>query len=198
MIKIILFLFISLLNGQNIIIHPFIKSAILPGWGETSLNSKKRAYTFSFIELSLWTSYLGAYSFSFNQKRQYETFAAEHAGVNINGKNHSYWVDIGNYIDMGQHNAEHLRWRLIDEVYDQEDDKWTWDSKENMKKFETMRINSDMLLKTSEYILGAITLNHILSSIDSLYLSRLKREKEFSFYPLIGIYKNGLQLIIIF
>ena len=42
-----------------------------------------------------------------------------------------------------------------------------------MKKFEKMRIRSDKLSKYGEYTIGIITLNHIVSAINSLYLSRL-------------------------
>ena len=78
---------------------------------------------------------------------QYQSFAIEHAGVDDRDKNHKYWVDIGNYIDMEHHNSEHLRWRYIDELYS-ETDAWNWDTRKNIKKFESMRIKSDMLAKT--------------------------------------------------
>ena len=42
-----------------------------------------------------------------------------------------------------------------------------------MAKFEEMRIRSDKLSKYGEYTLGLITLNHIVSSINSLYLSKV-------------------------
>ena len=51
-----------------------------------------------------------------------------------------------------------------------------------MEKFEKMRINSDKLAKYGQYTLGLITLNHIVSSINSLYLSRLNDDlKIYSF-----------------
>ena len=33
---------------------------------------------------------------------QYQSYAAEYAGVNPKNKNHKYWVDIGNYINQEQ------------------------------------------------------------------------------------------------
>ncbi len=104
-------------------------------------------------------------------------------------------VDIGNYIDINHHNEEHLRWRSFDEIYDDKD-KWYWDSHENMKIFESMRINSDILQKNCEYILGAITLNHIISAIDSLYLIRSKKSNELTVLPILSRHQNGLQFLI--
>ena len=174
--------------------HPSLQSFLFPGWGQTTLNNKKHARTFTFIELTLWATYLGSYTFSKHQKFQYQSFAANHASVNTEYKNHDYWVDIGNYIDIDHHNEEHLRWRIFDELYT-EKDSWYWDSHRNMKKFENMRIKSDMLKKNCEYIIGAMTLNRILSAIDSLYLLRSLKTKKIAFFPIIGEKQNGLKFV---
>ena len=59
-----------------------------------------------------------------------------------------------------------------------------------------MRIKSDMLKKNCEYIIGAITLNRILSAIDSLYLLRSLQTKKIVFFPIIGVEQNGLKFVI--
>ena len=61
-----------------------------------------------------------------------------------------------------------------------------------MKKFEEMRIRSDKLSKYGEYTIGIITLNHIISAINSLYLSRLN--DNFKIYSLIEKNKIKIQL----
>ena len=48
--------------------------------------------------------------------------------------------------------------------------------KKPYEKFEKMRIRSDKLAKYGQYTLGVIALNHIVSCINSLYLSRLNDE----------------------
>ena len=193
---VILFLLnISVLSNKIFGMHPSLQSAVMPGWGQTTLKNKKHARAFAFIEFTLWTTYIGSYTFSNHQKNKYRSFATKHASVNPENKNHNYWVDIGNYIDIEHHNEEHLRWRTFDQLY-AEKDKWYWDSYENMKKFESMRINSDLLKKNCEYILGAITLNHIISAIDSLYITRTRDVNKITIYPLLGKYQNGLKLLI--
>ena len=99
--RLILTLIISgVLKGESFELNPILKSALIPGWGETVLDNNKRARFFSTIELSLWTTCLATYTFSYHQMLQYQSFAIEHAGVDARDKNHKYWVDIGNYIDM--------------------------------------------------------------------------------------------------
>ena len=192
--RLILTLIISgVLKGESFELNPILKSALIPGWGETVLDNNKRARFFSTIELSLWTTCLATYTFSYHQMLQYQSFAIEHAGVDARDKNHKYWVDIGNYIDMEHHNSEHLRWRYIDELYS-ETDAWNWDTRNNMKKFESMRIKSDMLAKTGEYIIGGIVMNHILSAIDSLYLIRLNKVDNMTIIPMFDKDSYGLVL----
>ena len=186
--------FISFTIGKSYSISPVVKSLIMPGWGEKALDNSKRARLFSNIEISLWTACIGSYTFSYHQMLKYKSFAVEHAGIPSTGRHEKYWVDIGNYIDIDAHNNEHLRWRYIDELYD-ESAKWLWDSRKNMKKFEDMRIRSDYYAKTGEYIIGAIVLNHLISGIDALYLLRLEN---ITFLPIINNGTNELSLNIRF
>ena len=160
------------LVAKNRIIHPAVKSVLMPGWGESSLLKSSQSRFFNLIELTLWSTCLGFYRFSNHQKQQYQSYASKYAGTNQKNKSHKYWVDIGNYMSLESHNAEHLRWRQIDDIYEYEYG-WNWKSQKHMKKFEEMRIRSDKLSKYGEYTIGIITLNHIISAINSLYLSRL-------------------------
>ncbi|RPH04780.1 MAG: hypothetical protein CBC06_005955 [bacterium TMED46] len=190
---IITFILSSIAVGKPFELNPVFKSSLIPGWGEAVLENNKRARLFSSIELSLWTACLATYTASYHQMLQYQSFAVEHAGVDAYNKDHKYWVDIGNYFDIEQHNSEHLRWRYLDEIYD-ESDRWLWDNKNNMKNFESMRIRSDMLAKTGEYVIGAIIMNHLLSAIDTLYLLRLKKENDVTIIPIIKESNYGLML----
>ena len=190
---IITFILSSVAMGKPFELNPVLKSSLIPGWGQAVLENNKRARLFSSIELSLWTACLATFTASYHQMLQYQSFAVEHAGVDADNKDHKYWVDIGNYIDLNQHNSEHLRWRYLDEIYD-ESDRWLWDNKNNMKNFESMRIRSDMLAKTGEYVIGAIIMNHLLSAIDTLYLLRLKKENDVAIIPIIRESDYGLIL----
>ena len=172
-ISIIIFIFFAVtLKAGKEKIHPAIKSALIPGFGESSLSRPSQSRFFKLLELTLWSTCVGFYKFSNHEKLQYQSYAAKYAGTNIKEKNHKYWVDIGNYLSLEQHNAEHLRWRQINDIYEAEY-YWKWKSKGHMAKFEEMRIRSDKLSKYGEYTLGIITLNHIVSSINSLYLSKV-------------------------
>ncbi|MBT5749047.1 MAG: hypothetical protein HOI40_06985, partial [Candidatus Marinimicrobia bacterium] len=48
-------LFMGLLFGGSPKIHPMVKSAILPGWGEASMQNSKRARIFRLTEITMLT-----------------------------------------------------------------------------------------------------------------------------------------------
>ena len=180
-----------LLFGQDFNLHPMVKSALIPGWGESDQGNYIRARIFRITEVFLWTSCASAYIFSHYERSSFIAFASEHAGINAKGKTHQYWVDIGNYQDINSHNEEHMRFREPKAIYDiGEGYDWIWDDESNRKKFENMRIHSDGLALTGRFILGAIVLNHIISSIDALYLARLEKIGSVNFNNVL--YENGI------
>ena len=82
---------LSDLNGSTRELHPAVKSGLFPGWGEISLSKPKQSRFFILLELTLWSSCIGLYQFSNHKKMQYQSYAAEYAGVNPENKNHKYW-----------------------------------------------------------------------------------------------------------
>ena len=186
----ILLLNTALLYGQSFKLHPMAKSALIPGWGESEQGKYLRARFFRLSELFLWTSCIGANTFSRYERSNYVSFASEHAGINPKGKTHQYWVDVGNYQNITLFNEEHLRFREPGDIYSTGVGyDWSWDTGSNRKKFENMRINSDGLAKTGEFLIGAIVLNHIVSAIDALYLVRLQRIQSINLNPVL--HQNG-------
>lgn len=166
-------------------IPPTIKSAILPGWGEYDLNKSSRGNFFLTTEIIGVALTTFSYVKSSNIATTYQAIAAENANVIVNGKNHQFWVDIGNYDSQIDYNEEHLRWRKFDNLYPNEANwNWNWDTEEKRKKFENLRIESDRMKLAGKFFIGGIILNHIISAIDVYYLKNisLKEKVEFSSY----------------
>ena len=165
-------------------LSPVIKSAFLPGWGQKSMGFSNRARMFQYLETGLVLTIVGTSTFSNIMKKNYMSFAYQHANVSSGGKSHEYWVDIGNYDTIEDYNAEHLRNREMDALYP-EDLKWSWvwDSSENRKAFEKKRIQSDQLKLAASFGVGALVLNHVVSAIDALYLTRVKEDLSLMIEP---------------
>ena len=76
----ILVFHICFLSG-NQSIHPMVKSAILPGWGEAVQGYPKSSRLFLINESVLLLSCIGSYTLSKLEAEKYRTFAAEFAGA---------------------------------------------------------------------------------------------------------------------
>ena len=162
-------------------LDPVIQSALLPGWGQKSLNYQNRGRFYSYMESGLLLTILGTTTYSNILKKNYIAFASEHAAVSSSGKDHKYWVDIGNYDAVRDYNDEHLRNREVSDLYP-EDKRWSWDwdGNDNRNEFERQRILSDQMKLAATFGIGATILNHMVSAIDALYLKRISQNKTLS------------------
>ena len=188
-------------DQQKPLISPVVKSLVLPGWGEYSLDNHIRGRIFVLSETVLLLAILGSYSVSQRQETEFRSYAAEHAGISPDGKDRQFWVDIGNYSSLLAFNEEHLRWRDFNALYEDNDTwTWAWDSGNNRERFENMRIASDSWRLRGSFLIGGVVLNHIVSAIDALYLSKISNIKETVVSPHYNPYSDemGLSLTVSF
>ena len=151
----------------------FALSFLLPGAGEYYAGSKKMAKVFFITEVFLWTTFASFRIYGNWKKDDYRQMAVAYAGVDLTGKDHQYFVDIGNYDSIQEYNAAVLRERDADALYPENDDyDWEWESEEMRLEFRRSRIASDAAYNRSLLVIGAVILNHIVSGIDALRLAR--------------------------
>ena len=178
-------------------IHPLAKSFLMPGSGERDLGYHKSSKFFMQSEILLLTACYSAFKTSNLIEHQYISYAAMHAGATI-PNDERYWTDIGNYNTSNDFDSEHLRMR------DSKEGQWSkhpWDWQSDhikRKKFENMRIKSDKYFLVGKFLVGGVIMNHIISSINTLYIIRINEENTLSLKPSIqklnGTYMYGLSL----
>ena len=178
-------------------IHPVAKSFLMPGSGERDLGYHKSSKFFMHSEIVLFTACYSAFKTSDLIENKYISYAAQHAGATT-PIDERYWTDIGNYNTNNDFDSEHLRMR------DSKEGQWSdypWDWQSNhikRKKFENMRIKSDKYFLAGKFLVGGIIMNHIISSINTLYIFRINEDNTLSLKPSIqklnGIYRYGLSL----
>ncbi len=165
-------------------LNPVLQSALLPGWGQKSLNYSDRSRVFTYVESGLVLSIIGSTTYANILKKNYIAYAVAHAAVSSSGKSHEYWVDIGNFATIEDYNDEHLRNREMDDIYEVSPQwGWVWDTDSHRDFFEQKRILSDQMKQVASFGVGAMILNHMVSAIDALYLKRIGREKALSVLP---------------
>ena len=185
-------------DQQKPFFSPVVKSLVFPGWGEYSLDNQIRGRFFVLSETVLLLAILGSYSVSQRQETEFRAYAAEHAGIIPVGKDRQFWVDIGNYSSLLAFNEEHLRWRDFNALYEDNDTwAWAWDSGNNRERFENMRIASDSWRLRGSFLIGGVVLNHIVSAIDALYLSKISNINETVVSPNYNPYSDKMELSLI-
>lgn len=145
------------------------RSLIIPGAGERYVGKKSLGKAFLISEVTLWVGYFAFKEYGDWIRKDALSFAATHSGAQIKNKPSQFFVDIGNYIDVGQYNDAKQRLRQFDKVYTGEDYYWAWDTDGNRHEFEQMRIASDQAKNRAVFVLGGVFANHILSAIDAVW-----------------------------
>ena len=81
-------------------LDPVIKSLIIPGWGQKSLSFSKRARYYNYVESGLILTILGTTTYSNILKKNYISFASNHAALSSSGKIISIGLILGITIQL--------------------------------------------------------------------------------------------------
>jgi len=158
-----------------------LKSMLLPGWGEHSLNYHKRGFALNSSELLFWVGYATLLYFGDSAEQDMQAYAATHAGIDPRGKDIYYFTDIGNYNNLYEYNDQKLRYRQYTSLYPDTDEYfWAWDSDASRKKFDGLRYDSQQLLHLASFALGGLIVNRIVSMIDVIALTKDRLETPIS------------------
>lgn len=156
----------------------FLKSMLLPGWGQLSSGANTRARTFFIAEGLLWSAFASFQIYSHLKQNDLENYAVQKAGVNETGKIKSFYTDVSNYTDIFEHNEEMRRFRRYDDAYPiDENHFWQWSSEEERQQFDKLRLSSSQAHRNSTLVLGAILVNHVISGIDAIFVARRQNRK---------------------
>ena len=162
------------------------KSMIFPGWGELSEYNKyqkeyilKRSRTFNYIEGVLLFSFLVSNKLSSSYEDDYETYASINAGVDWNGKNNAFAIQVGKYNDTDAYNAfcnsdigNCEAYSTTNESYS-----WEWNESEERLVYASQRRDSDKLGDFAILMGAGMLINRLASAFDVLAIK--KNEDDF-------------------
>jgi hypothetical protein len=169
-----------------------LKSLILPGWGEHSLQYQKRGYVLNSTELSLWLGYAVLTFYGRSVEKDMKAYAATHAGIDPKGKDEYYFTDIGNYLNLYDYNDQKLRYRQFANLYPETGEYfWAWDSEDSREKFDQKRIDSRQAFQAASFVLGGLIINRIVSMIDIIALTKDRLETPVSAVQALIVPQNG-------
>lgn len=152
---------------------PFFKSLVVPGWGERSLGYTERANKFVALEASIWVGYGLMHVLHDRTHDEMVQMAVNKASVNPSGKSDSYYDDVGNYRDLSSYNEQMLRDRNPFLTYPENQGyEWSWPSETDRQGFKDVKFKRNLYSHFAGYLLGGITLNHLVSAIDAIWLQK--------------------------
>jgi len=170
----------------------FFLSLLVPGAGEYYAGSKKWATVFAVSELTLWTTFTAFRMYGNMKRDDARLFAAAHAGIDLSGKDDRYFVNIENFMSLGDYNAFKLKQRDLNALYpEDETHAWQWDSETSRRRYERMRVASDRAYSRSTIVVAAVILNHLVSGVDAIRVmnqreSLSEKNLQVGFVPLHG------------
>ncbi|MFH0883741.1 MAG: hypothetical protein V2A56_12200 [bacterium] len=144
----------------------FLRSAILPGWGQRYSGRKTRGAVFTAVDAGIWLSLAWSYQAWHFGENQFIAFGQEHAFLS-GSHDHGFYVDIGNFSDRDAYNEARRQQRDYSGQYRGADTWWEWDSAENRLTFKNLRIQADRNKNRISYLIGALVLNRVVSAIDA-------------------------------
>jgi TM2 domain-containing membrane protein YozV len=139
-------------------------SLILPGMGELYAGNFSTGKYHLIAEGGIWLAYASLRLHSTWERQDAHSLAVARAGVNFDGKNSQYDVDIGNFLTMQNFNNAQLRNRTYDLMYFGSSYNWNWDSDADRQTFKNLRIQSDADFNNSKFVIAAAVVNRLISA----------------------------------
>ncbi len=175
-----------------------LKSVLLPGWGEHSHNSNSRGYVFNSVEATLWIFASVAYTAVIGHENDLFYFAAEHGQITDPQNKSDVFLDrVSKYDSMEEYNEQMQRNRQWDRVYTEENGEyWNWSSSEQRLEYFSIKTDRYLWRQRLTYAFGAIALNHLVSTMDVLYLK--KRQAALQVMPEFDNSSTGVSLRLTF
>jgi len=123
--------------------------------------------------------------------------AVSQAQINPADKSVSYYDDIGNYNRLADYNDQMLRDRNAYVLYPEgQGYDWQWSSVAQRQAFKDLKFKRNLYSQFTIYALGAITINHMISAIDVVWLNRSGINLRAT--PIVGSNSPGVALTLTF
>jgi hypothetical protein len=145
----------------------FLRSLVLPGWGQHALGADSRAAVFLSVEGATWAGIAGLAFMRDIYTDDYRSLAVSVAGANVVGKPRTYFDDLAFYDTRLLHNqAANVLEQPDPELYGVEDD-WQWPDADARQRFRSRYNDAKQMRRNIDYALLVVTLNHLASAIDA-------------------------------
>ena len=125
------------------------------------------------IETGIIMSYFSTKSLSNAHEDDYENYGSAYAGVDWDGKDDIYAINVGKFNSLEIYNEYKISRYKIDEVYPiNEGYEWNWNSNSKRVEFSQMRKKSERLDDLATLMIAGILINRIASFFDVINIKK--------------------------
>ncbi|MBW6515887.1 MAG: hypothetical protein K0B81_04625 [Candidatus Cloacimonetes bacterium] len=176
---------IEISSSEKSVFQSFLKSAVVPGWGELSLGNKS-GYVFLASELLLWSGRLYFLEEVKLREEEAYVYAMKYAGLQPGKYSNDYFdllsrynssgFETGGYNEMVLIRAQTLypddteaqNQYILDNAILDQSLYWDWETRENRRQYSIMRKNADHNRDYAKAVIGVIVANHVISAINAV------------------------------
>jgi hypothetical protein len=147
-----------------------VYSLLLPGMGELYAGSYETGKYFTVADAALWGILIGFDVYGHWQEDNYKEYARIHGGVNPEGKDDTYWGNIGLYLNIDDYNREKELDRDFARTYDRAKYFWAWKNQAERREYRGMWKSSEQAYNAIQFAAGALILNRLASAVNAVRL----------------------------
>lgn len=149
--------------------HRYVHGGDWDGW----------ASVFAVADAGLWAGLFGVVLHRDHLEESYRTLAAQHAGVDPEGKGRAFYLNVGTYPSSDAFTDAQLRdrnWERVDYAADPSF-QWEWDEDAHFQRFRDTREKSESLRRRRTFIITTLVANRLIAGITSLRAASLAQPR---------------------
>jgi hypothetical protein len=150
-------------------------SLLLPGMGELYAERFDRGIYPLVLEGALWLGFVGFNAYGGWLQTDSRSFAVQHAGARVDGKDDQFFVDMANYASTHDYNLQKLVDRNLAALYSEEPGSaylWQWSSNADRMQYKDQRTRSEEMYNASKFVVLGMIANRIWSAIQASVFTR--------------------------
>lgn len=150
----------------------FLYSLFVPGTGQLYAKRFDVGKYYMISEAALWLGFASFTIYGNWLLTDAHKYAQTHAGIDANGKDNNFFVNIANYDNVYQFNDDQLRNGRYDQLYDPLNGYYFyWDNVNSRKQYRLDQLAGDRVITDRLFFVGAIIVNHIISAVSAIVLT---------------------------
>lgn len=150
----------------------FLFSLFVPGTGQLYAHRIDVGKYYMISEAALWLGFASFTIYGNWLRNDAHNFARVHAGIDPNGKDDNFFVNISNYDNVYQYNNSQLQNGKYTSLYDPQNGYYFyWDNNVDRETYRKDQLAGDRVITDRLFFVGAIIINHLISAVSAIFVT---------------------------